>query len=879
MKKTSSSILLRALPGLLGVMPLQAQPPGPDTTPPTILCPQDKVEWCVDPAGEAVFFDPPMVSDSGDPGVIATCEPESGSHFPMGVTVVTCTATDASGNQSQCSFKVTVKEPDFGIQMRGGRVTLLNECLWHVEHSFDLAPENWDPLFDPPAPESNPREFFRLVDPKQNPGIAYDNAPESISYVATGLMQDWHNNGANGGAHIGSLLWAQDDLSTAGGSVVLASPPAESNFTNRWSGVIDIPFDFHFYGKSFHRCCVAWNGLLTFDTTEAGSTVNDLYRGYPADAPTELATWPLPNPNLPDYTICGFYTNTPQAAASLPEQQPVRAYLLGTAPRRQVWFVYPGDVHANPNGIGSRALRRAIVLEEGTNRVLIADMFDGNHEHTAAAQAAAEEEEEGYTLAANTVVKAAASHRYVIGIQKNRAAALSIPASPKAALNNVSSGFKDNDYYDFTPRNLAPLVQGTGHVSLATFDGRPLAWLAARNVPGVTVAAAKGGRMVYNKAFGHARVFPSIPMLPTHRTCIGSTSKMFTTMGLFRLIEEGKLTTADLAKNVYEDSNLLRIPEVELGLGYGGLTADEVVRLKKVNLHHLLTHTAMIARSGDTLATSVNLGIPFNDVTYANGITNFFGFNHLVTTKGPGIVKSYSNQGLGQVGWLTGIVAKREYGESTDTYLQNHVLKPIGIQHMRGRTNWIHEETSRDAYRYLAYTTSSVLPHADSYMTGHNGPRQYEQTYNISNAAGGWTACAADLVRLMCAQDGLQNHPDSLSAPLRQLLHSRPFGDMTEDVKGNPTTAHAHGWHFDRDTETLSHNGDIGYGSSYLMMRPNDGVIDGNLNWNSNSLAIAVCLNTSNTAVAGVIAAELRDKLLTTEIPWWYDLLGANKSN
>ena len=305
--KISSVILLHALPGLLGISALHAQDPQPDTTPPTITCPPDKVEWCVDPAGQAVFFDPPMVTDIGDPAVVATCVPESGSHFPMGVTLVTCTAKDAAGNQSQCSFKITVKEPDFGIQMQGGRVTLLNECLWPVQHSFDLAPENWDPLYDPPAPDSNQREFFRLVDPKQNPGIAFDHLDESITYVAAGLMQDWYNNGAFGGAHIGSLLWAQDDLSTAGGSVVLQPPPAESNFTNRWSGVIDIPFNFHFYGKSFHRCCVAWNGLLTFDTTEAGTTVNDLYAGYPADAPTELATWPLPNPNLPKFT--GYENN------------------------------------------------------------------------------------------------------------------------------------------------------------------------------------------------------------------------------------------------------------------------------------------------------------------------------------------------------------------------------------------------------------------------------------------------------------------------------------------------------------------------------------------------------------------------------------------
>ncbi|MSR64083.1 MAG: HYR domain-containing protein [Planctomycetes bacterium] len=43
----------------------------------------------------------------GRPAVL--CIPPSGSLFPMGMTIVTCTATDASGNQSQCTFPVIVR--------------------------------------------------------------------------------------------------------------------------------------------------------------------------------------------------------------------------------------------------------------------------------------------------------------------------------------------------------------------------------------------------------------------------------------------------------------------------------------------------------------------------------------------------------------------------------------------------------------------------------------------------------------------------------------------------------------------------------------------------------------------------------------------------
>jgi hypothetical protein len=43
------------------------------------------------------------------PGVTVQCNPPSGSCFPVGVTTVTCTATDTSGNVSlPCSFPVTV---------------------------------------------------------------------------------------------------------------------------------------------------------------------------------------------------------------------------------------------------------------------------------------------------------------------------------------------------------------------------------------------------------------------------------------------------------------------------------------------------------------------------------------------------------------------------------------------------------------------------------------------------------------------------------------------------------------------------------------------------------------------------------------------------
>ncbi len=75
---------------------------------PVITCPADITVFNDSgSSGAFVNFPEPIVSDNC-PGVMAVCTPASGSFFPPGTTTVTCTATDASGNTSSCSFNVMV---------------------------------------------------------------------------------------------------------------------------------------------------------------------------------------------------------------------------------------------------------------------------------------------------------------------------------------------------------------------------------------------------------------------------------------------------------------------------------------------------------------------------------------------------------------------------------------------------------------------------------------------------------------------------------------------------------------------------------------------------------------------------------------------------
>jgi hypothetical protein len=61
--------------------------------------------------GSVVVYKKVTATDNCDPHVKVVCTPRSGSNMGLGVHTVTCTATDASGNQSSGSFTVTVLSP------------------------------------------------------------------------------------------------------------------------------------------------------------------------------------------------------------------------------------------------------------------------------------------------------------------------------------------------------------------------------------------------------------------------------------------------------------------------------------------------------------------------------------------------------------------------------------------------------------------------------------------------------------------------------------------------------------------------------------------------------------------------------------------------
>jgi len=77
------------------------------SVPPTLACPDAVEASTFGTLGRVVTFEV-TATGAGTPAPIVTCVPPSGSFFPLGTTMVHCTATDALGSQATCDFPVHV---------------------------------------------------------------------------------------------------------------------------------------------------------------------------------------------------------------------------------------------------------------------------------------------------------------------------------------------------------------------------------------------------------------------------------------------------------------------------------------------------------------------------------------------------------------------------------------------------------------------------------------------------------------------------------------------------------------------------------------------------------------------------------------------------
>jgi uncharacterized repeat protein (TIGR01451 family) len=123
-----------------------------------------------------VTYAVPIATDLVDPSPTVNCLPASGTNFPIGVTNVTCTATDASGNMASDSFTVTVTvtpEANLSVTM----IESPDPVMVEGSLTYTITVTNNGPDDAPGASVSNqlpPAVAFVSASPTQ--GSCYENA-------------------------------------------------------------------------------------------------------------------------------------------------------------------------------------------------------------------------------------------------------------------------------------------------------------------------------------------------------------------------------------------------------------------------------------------------------------------------------------------------------------------------------------------------------------------------------------------------------------------------------------------------------------------------------------------------------------------------------
>jgi len=165
------------------------------------------------------------------------------------------------------------------------------------------------------------------------------------------------------------------------------------------------------------------------------------------------------------------------------------------------------------------------------------------------------------------------------------------------------------------------------------------------------ILVAEEGKVIYQKAFGWANREWDIPNQTDTKFRIASMTKQFTAMLIMQLVAEKQLTLTEPITTY--------LPEYPKESG------------NKINIHHLLTHTAGIPNYTSFADYRSIMRRPMQ----LTEIIHLFADSSLQFT--PGERFSYSNSGY----VVLGAIIEKVSGKSYEKVLHEKILKPLGMDH------------------------------------------------------------------------------------------------------------------------------------------------------------------------------------------------------
>jgi CubicO group peptidase (beta-lactamase class C family) len=170
--------------------------------------------------------------------------------------------------------------------------------------------------------------------------------------------------------------------------------------------------------------------------------------------------------------------------------------------------------------------------------------------------------------------------------------------------------------------------------------------MTRQNVPGMTIAVVKDGKIIRTGAYGKADLELDVPMNEDNIFEIGSITKQFTAALVLQMMEEGKLSLDDPVTKYIEGS-----PDL----------------WKTITLRHLLNHTSGLKEY--VVIPGLMLTEEFDQKTFLDKV------KPLTLDFEPGVTFAYSNTGYA----LLGIVLEKVSGKSYTQLITERIFKPLDM--------------------------------------------------------------------------------------------------------------------------------------------------------------------------------------------------------
>ena len=340
----------------------------------------------------------------------------------------------------------------------------------------------------------------------------------------------------------------------------------------------------------------------------------------------------------------------------------------------------------------------------------------------------------------------------------------------------------------------------------APIDEMMVKFLVDNQLPGATLAISKGSRLVYARGFGYSDIENELPMPANAQMRLASISKPITAAAIMKLVDQGELT---LETKVFD----------RFDFAAKGPIKD--TRLLDITVLQLLRHTAGFDRNVSYdpmfIEREVARAVGRKTPVEPDDIIKFMLGQKLDFA--PGTKYAYSNYGYS----VLGRVIEKVSGKGYEEYVQEEVLRPLGLRNMRVGYTLPEKKFELEPRYYMrdGGTVSSLFD--PSAKVPHPYGRWSVQTMD---AHGGWVASAIEMVKFASAFDKPKRCP-ILSKKAVEAIFFPPDLDLRQIEPGRGGTKRFYGCGWNMlvfgENKFNAYHGGLFSGTSNILVRRRDG--------------------------------------------------------